>query len=237
MNEQNRMSARKTVEVNGADLEGIELTLMQPQNLSGRLLPPEGGKVPPNLVVILGSREAGDTQGGGMAQVGADGGFTMLQVAPGEYDLIIGSTTAAEDNAYIHSIRIGQTDALAEGVRVGEAPLTSVEIVLKANGGTAECTVTDENGDAVPGANTLLVPDPPRERQAALFGACLTNAEGKCKISGITPGNYHVYAFPGGFDIDRRDPAAWKPFQKFGQAVVFAEGDRTPVNLKVAPME
>jgi hypothetical protein len=231
-NERNQMSARRTLEVGDSDLEGIELTPGQPRSLSGRVISPEDRKLPLGLIVVLGSREPGDTQGAGVAQVGIDGAFTIPQVAPGEYDVLVTSTTGGEDDTYIHAIRLGDTDALVEGVRVGEGQLPPLDIVLKPNGGAAECTVKDDKGDPVPGANILVAPDAPRQRQAALFGECRTRADGTCKILGITPGAYHVYAFPAGTEIDHRDPDELKPFEKYGEATKFAEGERKVVNLR-----
>ncbi len=87
-------------------------------------------------------------------------------------------------------------DALQEGVHAGEGPLAALKIVLKANGAAVECTAKDENGEPAPGAHVLVLPDAPRRQQAALFGECRTKADGTCKILGITPGEYHVFAFP-----------------------------------------
>ena len=233
----NRMSARRTLEVGVSDLEGIQMTPGRPASLSGRVNALEGRKLTPGLIVVLGPRDAGDTQGGGLAQVGVDGTFTMPQLAPGEYDVLLGVTAGEGDDTYIHAIRMGDTDALVEGVHVGEGPLAPLDIILKANGGAAECSVTNDKGEPVPGANILVAPDPPRQRQAALFGQCLTKADGTCKILGITPGEYHVYAFPAGTEIDHRDPSALKPFERYGEAIKFAEGESKPVNLKAAQIE
>ncbi len=54
---------------------------------------------------------------------------------------------------------------------------------------------------------------------------------------GITPGEYPIYAFPAGAEVDRRDPDALKPFEKYGEAMKFAEGERKLVNLKAAQIE
>lgn len=237
LDESSRMSVHRALEVGTSDIDGIELSLGQPQSLSGRIVAPEGRKLPPGLIVLLQSREAGDTQGGGMAQVGAAGAFTIPKVPPGEYDVVIGSTTGGDDDAYIYAIRMGDADALVEGVRVAEGPVPPLDIVLKANGGAADCTVKDDKDGPVPDAYVLLAPDAPRQRQMALFGECRTNEDGACSVVGIAPGEYRVYAFPAGTQIDRRDPDALKPFEKYGEAVKFAEGERRPVSLKTAPIE
>ena len=83
----------------------------------------------------------------------------------------------------------------------------------------------------------LVAPDAPKQRQAALFAGCRTQADGTCKILGIAPGEYHVYAFPAGTEVDRRDPDAMKPFEKYGEAIKFGEGERKLVNLKTAQIE
>ncbi len=54
---------------------------------------------------------------------------------------------------------------------------------------------------------------------------------------GITPGEYHVYAFPHDVRVDERDPDSTKPYEKYGKAVKLAEGDRQTVDLKPAPVE
>jgi hypothetical protein len=126
---------------------------------------------------------------------------------------------------------------LQEGVHIGQGPPVALEIVLKANGAAAECTVKDEKGEPAPGANVLVVPDAPRRQQAALFGECRTKADGTCKILGITPGEYHIFAFPNGTETDRRDPDALKPFEKYSEAIKLAEGERRSVTLKTTKVE
>ena len=237
LDEASRMSVHRALEVGATDIEGIEMTLGQPQSVSGRIVAPEGRNLPPGLMVLLQTREAGDTQAGGMAQVGDAGAFTIPKVAPGEYDVVVASTKGGEDDAYVQSIRMGETDALAEGVRVGEGSVPPLAIVMKANGGAAECTVKDDKDTPVPNVSVLLVPDAPRQRQMALFGECQTKADGACEIVGITPGEYHVYAFPDGMQVDRRDPVAMKAFEKYSEAMTFAEGDRRQVDLKTVPIE
>ena len=231
------MTAQRTLDVGDVDIEGIELIPAQPQPLSGRVVAPEGRRLPPGLIVVLESRESGDRQGGGLAQVAADGTFSIPQVAPGDYNPILGSSASGYDDAYIQAIRSGDSDALAEGVHIGTSPTPALEIVLKANGAAAEGTVTDDKGDPVPNASILLVPDPPKQGRSALFGQCQTGADGTCKIFGITPGEYHAYAFPAGGEIDRRDPEALKPFESYGQAIQFAEGEQKVVSLKTPPDE
>ncbi len=236
LNESGHMSARRILNVSLTDVEGIELTAGPPATLRGQVVAPEDRKLSPGLIVMLGSRDAGDNQGGGVAQVNVDGTFTMPQVTPGVYDVLIG-TTGEGDDTYVHAIRIGDIDAIEEGVHAGEGPLAPLKIVLKANGATVECAAKDENGEPAPAAHVLVTPDAPRRQQAALYGECRAKADGTCKILGIAPGEYHIFAFPNGMEIDRRDPDAWKPFEKYSEAVNLAEGERKSVTLKTPKVE
>jgi hypothetical protein len=234
LNGRDQTAARIQFDVGASDIEGIQLMPLPPQTVSGRIIPPEGRKLPSGLIVLLASREPGETQGAGATQPGPDGKFTMPQIQAGDYDVLVASTTGADDDSYIASIRMGDVDALAEGMHVGDAAPAPVEIVLKPNGAALDCKVTGADGKQVPGATVLLTPDPPKERQMALFGESRSKPDGTCRITGITPGDYHVYALPEGVNIDRRDSDALKAFEKYAVAMRFEEGDRKSTELKFA---
>jgi hypothetical protein len=175
-------------------------------------------------------------QAGGFAQVLPDATFNIKNVSAGDYDLLIKSN-AASDDLYIGSIRMGNTDALADGVHVEGSP-ELLEIVLKANGGTAACSVKDDQGSIVPGSHVVLVPDGARKRQFALYADCKADAEGTCKVTGTAPGDYHLYAFPGDAEVDfLRDPDFFKPFEDHGKSASFAEGQEQQVELQPVPSE
>jgi hypothetical protein len=148
--------------------------------------------------------------------------------------VIVGATASPGDDLYISAIRQGDEDALMEGAHIGDGPPAPLEIVLKANGATAECTVKDAEGTAVYGAHVQLVPDRPG-RARALLESCRTDERGICRIVGITPGAYHAYALAAETELDLRDPDALKPLEKFGQAIELVEGERKPLDLRLAP--
>lgn len=231
LGEANRLTSIRKLEVGNADIEGLQIALSPPQKVKGRVIAPEGRKVPAGLVVMLGTS---DSNAGGMAQVGADGTFVTTAVPPGDYDVIVGTTAGPGDDLYISAIRQGDEDALTEGVHIGDGPPAPLEIVLKANGASAECTVKDAEGAAVYGAQVQLVPDGP-VRSRALMESCRTDEHGTCRMAGITPGAYHAYALAAETGLDLRDLEALKPLEKFGKATKFAEGERQALDLRLAP--
>lgn len=230
---QSRTASSKLIEVGDTDLEGVEIILGPPRAIEGRLVVPEGRKTPP-LMIVLASRDPDNYQAGGIAHVSPAGTFRFPSVAAGEYDVMLGSMGPGDD-LYVSAIRLGASDALADGVRTDVAG--DLEIVLKEHGGTLACSVTGEKDEPVSAGRVVLIPDPPRERQRALMGGCSTDARGACEILGVTPGEYHVYAYPMEIVIDQRDPSAFKPFEKYGKAVKIAEGERRDIQLKAAPVE
>lgn len=234
---ENRLTASRTLDVGDTDLDDVQITVSPSQTIAGRFITPEGRKLPAGVIVALGCRTPGDNmQAGGFAQVLPDATFNIKNVSAGDYDLLIKSN-AASDDLYIGSIRMGNTDALADGVHVEGSP-ELLEIVLKANGGTAACSVKDDQGSIVPGSHVVLVPDGARKRQFALYADCKADAEGTCKVTGTAPGDYHLYAFPGDAEVDfLRDPDFFKPFEDHGKSASFAEGQEQQVELQPVPSE
>jgi len=238
INVDNQLTGHKVLEVGDSDVENIELPLNPPRELSGRLIVPEGRKAPTALMIALGSREPDDPNGVGPAELAHDGTFKLKKVTTGDYELLIASTNAdAADDLYVTAIRMGDADALIDGIHVGDSTPEPIEIVLKANGATANCTVKDESGTAVPNAHVVLRPDGPKQKALALYGDCHTDAAGTCKIQGIAPGEYHAYALPSDIETDYRDPDSFKLFEKYAKALKFGEGDRQDVELTPAPIE
>jgi len=234
---ENRLTASRTLDVGDTDLDDVQITVSPSQTIAGRFITPEGRKLPAGVIVALGCRTPGDNmQAGGFAQVLPDATFNIKNVSAGDYDLLIKSN-AASDDLYIGSIRMGNTDALADGVHVEGSP-ELLEIVLNANGGTAACSVKDDQGSIVPGSHVVLVPDGARKRQFALYADCKADAEGTCKVTGTAPGDYHLYAFPGDAEVDfLRDPDFFKPFEDHGKSASFAEGQEQQVELQPVPSE
>ncbi len=107
-----------------------------------------------------------------------------------------------------------------------------MEITLKANGGTLECSVFNSNHEPLPDAQVVLLPDPLRRSQMALYGECRTDVTGACTLTGVTPGDYHVFAFASEEDRDFRDSDSLKQFEELGKSVKISEGDRHKVELK-----
>ena len=229
-----RLSAHQVVEVGSADLEGIQLTLVPPQTVSGVIAPPEGHKMPAGLIVVLAPRENRSDGGGGMSQPGNNGAFQIQDVAPGDYDVVLASSGPGDD-LYVSAIQAGDDDALVSGVHVGKQSGGLLKIILKANGGTVQASVKDSQGNSLPDCFVRLVPDAPRRAQMALYGECKTDASGACRLIGMAPGSYRAFAFAEERQIDFRDSDATTDIEGLGRAIHIAEGERQDIELIPVP--
>jgi hypothetical protein len=231
--QQDRYYASRAIEVGDSDIEGIELMLAAPQRITGRLIVPEGRSVPPGLMVALSPRERKELPQGGLVPVAADGAFHTEMLPAGDYDVTTGSVNESDD-FYISAIRMGDQDALAQGLHLGGAAPAPLEIVLAANGGALHAAVANEKGDPIPQAHVVLLPDPPRRAQRALRSYCTTEANGGCNLRGIAPGEYHTFAFVNNSPLDV-DETTLKEIEKYGKSVTIAAGGQSQLTLEPVP--
>jgi Carboxypeptidase regulatory-like domain len=224
-------SASRTIEVGDSDIEGIELALAPPQRISGRVILPEGRRIPAGYVVSLSQRD--NRIFPQTVTVESDGTFHSELLPAGDY-IVRAGTTGRADDLYLSAIRIGDEDVLAKGLHLGGAAPAQLEIVLAANGGTLQASVANEKGDPIPQAHVTLLPDPPRRAQRALRGDCATEASGGCSIRGIAPGDYHAFAFTSN-SWPNLDETAIKEIEKYGKSVTIAAGAQAQLTLAPVP--
>lgn len=225
--------AWRAIDVGDSDVEGVELALSAPQTITGRILLPEGRRMPAGLMVVVAHRGRNVYPQAVLARVEPDGAFHTEPLAAGDYEVTAGRINESDD-LYVSAIRMGDEDVLAKGLHIADAAPALVEIVLSANGGTLQAAVTNEKGDPIPQANVTLLPDPPRRRRRALRGNCTTEASGGCNIRGIAPGDYHAFAFAGSPPFDFED-ATIKEIDKYGKAVTIASGQQAQLTLEPIP--
>ena len=234
--QQDRYYARRAIEVGDSDVEGVELALAAPQSITGRVILPEGRRMPPGLMVALRPWERMELPQGGLAPVAPDGAFHTELLPEGDYEVTTGSVNESDD-LYISAIRAGDQDVLVKGLHIGDAAPATLEIVLAANGGNLQALVASNKGDPIPQAHVILLPDPPRRAQRALRGDCTTEASGGCNIRGIAPGDYHAFAFaanPHSVPVDL-DDATIKEIEKYGKSVTVGAGQQAQLTLEPIP--
>jgi hypothetical protein len=169
------------------------------------------------------------------ATAGDDGAFRLSEVNPERYVLDVQNLPEA---FYIKTARFGDVDALAEGVdltRGGPAPL---EVVLSGAAAAVAGSVKNGDGGAVAEATVALVPqEVARQGRPLFYRSAKTDAAGNFKLTGLSPGEYKLFAWT------QVDGEPWtsdeflKPLESRGRVVTLREGSSESVEVRVIPAE
>jgi hypothetical protein len=230
------LAARAAVDVVGADIDGLGLSMEPGFNVNGKAVI-EGRLASDNNSPLAGLRVQlqSDPQIPPLAitpaNPDADGSFTITGVSPGNYRL---SVTGLPRNTYLKSARLSGVDILNGGLRIDSAggPL---DIVLGSTPGSLDATVVDDKQAPVPGVTVALVPSATQQKRFDLYRNATSDANGRIHLDGLVPGDYKIFAWE---DIESgawTDPDFMLAYENRATAVRVPDGGRATVDVKVIP--
>jgi hypothetical protein len=162
----------------------------------------------------------------------ADGSFTIDGIAPGNFRVTLQELPADE---YVKSMRMGSVDVLNDGLRISSSPDTLLEIVIGSNAGRIEGSVVNTRGEPLSNRTVALVPDPRLRRRNDLYKIVYTDSVGRFQMSGITPGEYKLFAWDNVETSAWQDPDFIQTYESFGRRIRIEEGSKEDVQLAVIP--
>ena len=227
------VGARNSLEVGGAGVEGISLSLEPGVNLPGQIRFETNGKQTPNLAslrVQLRSELELPEFSTQSAEVAANGSFMIAGIVQGVYRL---SVTGLPPEFYLKTARLEGGDVLNSGVRLDGAPRGPVEIVLSSDSGGWDASVLDNNTAASSGVTVVLVPDSALRRRSDLYHSAVTDTAGRVHIDGVMPGEYKAFAW------DYVPRGAWQDsnfmriYEDLGKPVHIRPGNNELIDLKL----
>jgi hypothetical protein len=228
-------SARTQVDVGGADLEGMNLTIGPGVELTG-VLQVEGFKLGEREVSVgLSPREefAMFGGGGGSGRVNADGSFLIPNAPEGTFDVFV---ARLDENSYLKSARLGAQDVLESGITIYRGKMAGrLEVVVSGAGARVEGVVLNEDNLPVSGATVVAVPDPRRRARALWYKVATTDQFGRFALKGLAPGDYKLFAWE---EIEQgiyQDPDFIRPLERRGFEIRLGEGESRTAELKVIP--
>lgn len=178
-------SAPVGITVGDADIDNLELRILPPSDIQGRVEHESGEAQPPAAKRWL-RLPAMDRMGGGASALSADGSFTLLNLLPGRYRVMCDWVP----QAYVKSMRLGSTeiqgDILDLSSGSGGAALT---VVVSSRFGSISGTVQGDRAAAA-GLRVALVAVTPgyvRPPQFADIGA-----DGRYSFDSVVPGDYKL---------------------------------------------
>jgi protocatechuate 3,4-dioxygenase beta subunit len=230
-------SARRPLEVGGANVEDVILTVAPGVAVTGRARVDGEAALPfANVQINLMPFQTGSPVFGPLPnrKLNADGTFELQNVNPDHYALNISGLL---NGFYVKSIRSGNLDVLANGIEIGGAPPAPLDIVLSPNAAEIAGAVQDA-GTQQPtaGATVVLIPQEKERRgRTNLYRTANSDAGGHFTFRGLTPGEYKVFAWD---EVEHGawfDPDFMAPLEGKGAAVTIAEGGRESVQLTSIP--
>jgi len=126
-----------------------------------------------------------------MAEVAADGTFTLRDVGAMEYRVRV---MGLPQGAYIQAGRIDTTDALNAPFSVDNQG-SQLQLQLGFAPGRVSGTVSDDRGAPAPGVQAVLVPDEARRGRNDAYFAATTDRSGQYAFSNVPPGRYKLFAW------------------------------------------
>ena len=227
--------ARLPVEIGESDVEGLELVIREPMELSGvvRMEPDEQASLR-GLRLTL-TPAGGLASGRASARMEEDAGFRVPGLIPDNYRL---SVYGLPEGTYLKSARLGNQEVLESGVDLtaGVAP-GPLQLTLSSRAAAISGVVIDDDQQPAAGVTVTLVPESDRWSQTHLFKTAGTDQNGAFRLSGIAPGEYKLYAWEQIESGAYRDPEFIKPFESLGASVSVQENGFETVPLEMIPAE
>lgn len=145
----------------------------------------------------------------------------------------ITSLPAALQNAYVKSIRLGNTDVLNGPLHIEGKPSSSLEVVIGRNAGAIDGQVVTDRQTPVGDASVVLVPVV--RRRIDLYRSASTDATGRFHFDHVPPGDYKVLSWEEVEDGAWYDADFLRAVENRGTPVRILEGRTEAVRIEVIP--
>ena len=234
--------AQQTLEVPNRDVNDVRIVSLASSRVHGQLH--VAGRQPldlSSLLVLLESSERDRISGflGGsdlygsptLARVKRDGSFEVKDVPTGTYWVVIEGNTAPD--FFLKSVSLGATDVTDSGLSVGGGGTYSIDVLIGVGAGKVDGSVSDGDDHPVADAIVVAVPQASRRNRLDLFAKGVTDQHGRFSLTGVTPGDYQLFAFESIEEGAYYDPEFVEAFADRGERVRLEENGRKTLQLKV----
>lgn len=234
------MMARQSLQVGSSNVEGVRLSPQPGATIRGRLrLEGKKGQFDPTQLFVSLRSVDGEDEALGMLQtalgqgldahVNADGTFEWSNVPTGSYVVQFTENSGASELA-IKSVLAGGRDVSDTGVAVNGG-VVALDLVATTDGGVIEGVIADANGNPIPDAVVIAVPNPTR-RNRADFRKAVSDQNGRFSLPGLRSGQYTVLAWESLDGEPYYDREFLKSYEDRGTAVQVSEGERKAMRVK-----
>jgi hypothetical protein len=235
--------AQATVEVAGANVENLIVSVLPAVDLHGRIFidgkPPDKpfgpDAIPPRIAAIDGTPGYTSFQyeSRGMKFNRDTGEFTILRVPQGRYKIEFFPVDLP--NVYFADVRLGN-QSVSDGFAIGENAPELIEVLSSSLGGAIDGVAIGPDLNPVVGATIAIASVPDPGKNANWISGQKSNKDGNFSWSRLSPGQYRIYAW-----MNPPDGDPWKNsdfmsrYELLGQTIVVTSGRKTTVRLTAIP--
>ncbi len=187
-----RVLARQDVDVNGGNVDGVELALMPTVNLTGQVTFLNAAVSANNSQLQLYLQPAGQVAIGSfqVVKVDSSGAFAVNDLDPGEYMVRVANVP---NGMYVQSITFNRQDVRTSGIDVSESGGGELDVTLKTGVGEVDGTLQAPGSSDAASGTALLIPEIPAADGSGVFMGT-AGAGGTFTIKNVPPGHYFGYA-------------------------------------------
>ncbi len=238
------MTARQSLQIASANVEGLKLAPQSGGSIRGRLRMQAGGGARPDpsqMFLLLRSADGDDDALSAfameesfstLAHVNADGSFEWKNVPAGHYSVQISDASAMPD-WFLKSVAAGR-DAADSGFSVSGGT-TTLDLVASANGAAAEGIATNQKDEPVADAVIVAVPEARFRSRPDRYRKAVTDQSGRFTLRGLPPGNYTLFGWESVDGEAYYSPEFLKSYEGQGKALSLGEGERKIVQIRAIP--
>jgi hypothetical protein len=223
-----RYQANQNIDVRGADVEGVALTVVPGIALNGRLIW-EGQPILERNTLAVYLRAADSVYGyGARATLTAPGTFVLNDVYDLTYRVTVGGLC---DDCYLKALRYSGSSSPEDTFTPARGSNATLELTISSRGARVQGSVADADNLPAVGVWVTLVPDPAHRSSRRFYRSASTDQYGRFELRGIAPGEYKLFSWEEAEYGAWEDPEFLRPFEEQGEKISFEEGDQKTLNI------
>jgi hypothetical protein len=232
-------TGRTTVDVAGANIEGVVVTIGSGVSVTGRIRVDSETTQDlqnPHIQLQRGGPTVDSILLGGTYRIAKDRTFVLDDLEPFRYGVLVGGLP---DGFYTKSIRVGEADITYSGLDLTSGAPGEVDILVSPKAGLVSGVVQNpDTNKPPPGAEVVLVPkEKERLEISAFYQQTTTDQYGRFTFKSVVPGEYKVYAWEDAESSAWMDPDFMKPLEGKGESVAVGESAQVSVQVKLIPSD
>jgi protocatechuate 3,4-dioxygenase beta subunit len=219
---------RTSVDVIDRDVANVTVVIREGIEVRGTVTVDGGTDGAQNLRIGLQPLDSLSRITGTLGSVEANAGtFSIPSVPDGLFRVIAFSAPSL----YIEDVLQNGRSVYDSGLEIRSGtPPDSLNVVVRSGAGVVEGTVVDAAAKPLARATAALIPNT-RRSNTALYRSTLSDTNGRFLLSGLAPGEYKLFAWPGMINGAHLNADFLSKYEEHGRAITITPGSRITADV------